>query len=306
MNILIYEDWNHFIPTGYSWAKGLLKNYHKVSHYNQSSIELKNITDTNFDLIFLFDVPVWDEFKYQLDEFKNKSPHTKIIGVGFPHPKYFKFKDFIDGWIMNVYKYESATKIFNDMGYKSYNVSLASHKDLFFNRFDLPKKYDISFVGQLGIHGHGYKKEDKYLYPFLDDDKYNCITYGFKYKNIKRTHILYNEINDIYNLTKVNLNFHYSNQMAMDETDKIDFNGRVFDIALSSNFQLVDHPYISKIFDSFKIIGNETNWKKLADYYIEHDEEAMSIAIKIKEEALKKHTWKHRMNDLINNFIGKL
>lgn len=307
MKILIYETWSHYIPTGYSWAKGLIELGHKVSHYDPQKIDFYDILDIDFDLIIHFDVPMYDQYKFHLDKFKNRSPETKIVGVGFPDENYYKLKPYIDGWAMNVYSFESATNKFQQMGFKSYNVGLASHPDLFYKMYLIPK-YDISFIGQFGRYGHGYRGEDKYLFPILDNKNYKCKTYGFSYKNIKRETINYDKLNEVYNNSKVNLSFHYDHQKGI-ENDKIDFDCRVFDIALSNNFQLIDHPYITEIFKtpSTKLmLSDKKHWVEKVEYYINNLDVREQISNDIYKEAIKYHTWKYRMFDFLDNFIKGL
>lgn len=104
------------------------------------------------------------------------------------------------------------------------------------------------------------------------------------------------ELPKLYNATKINLNITQSQS-------KIVFNMRVFDIAGCRAFMLTD--YRRDLEELFGMEGKAISYldkKDLcnrADYYLNHPEERKELAARLQEKALKRHTYRHRMKELV-------
>jgi spore maturation protein CgeB len=207
------------------------------------------------------------------------------------------FKDIVDFFVGAIDFHPSVKKQFNENGFEWYNIPLAAnHK--FFNKLSLPKIYDACFIGNLS---HGYRYEDKYLYPILDNPQYKCLLGGMTYKNYTTGFIPYEKHNPIRNQTKINLNFHVPYQIPGkgEFPDRSDCNQSVFNIALSGNFQLCDHPLALEYFKGNVVVGDENNWLELFEYYLNNEQEREELAYNARQICLEEHTWLARMKEFI-------
>jgi len=296
--ILIYEDWVHFIPTGKGWADGLIKLGHNV--YNiPHKYDISQVSQY-LDVIIYFDIMLDNMSINSFRQYKKLNPNCKIIGIiGSEYKeKYKEYSDIIDLWCSITYYNSAIDNKFENLLY----VPLAANEDIFYPINDKSNLYDCSFIGQFGNTGHGYRKENIYLYPILDNKKLHNFMAGFEYNNYKHNFIQYNFLNNIYNSTKINLNFHYDNQKSK---NRCDFNGRVYEVAMSGNFQLCDHPYLKNVFGNSIGYSDENSWLDTFYYYLEHTSERIELAEESRKIALENHTWKQRMK-LIHDYLIRI
>jgi len=292
-NIVIYEQFSHFIPTGNGWADGftdLNYNVKKVSSLQTSLYELAT-NAMKIDAIILFgnEYVVVDAIKLL-----KKEKNCKIICVVFGIEETFiELSGIVDLWCEHVYKHDLIKSIYDDNKMPFELVPLASNATIF-NKIETEKSYDFSFIGQFS---HGDRDEHVYLAPLLDTN-YTRFCSGFSYKGQKHPHVNYNSINEIYNKTKINVNFHYPNQKIQSNfmiTDYIEFNGRTFDIAMSGNFQLCDHYDIVEYFGEGIVYANKTDWVDTFEYYLKNEDVRNALETKSRENAVANHSWKNRM-----------
>lgn len=302
MKFLIYESWNHYFPIGKGWAEGLQQLNNEVCHVEPNSFKLSDYVSN--ELYEKIDYIIWFDFDYsqdtyeELDKIKALHPNVDIIPIVLNYNDNFdnKYKSYINKVVSLTYKHKSAEKDFNNNGYKYLNLPLATSTNIF-NKLNLDKKYDVSFIGKFGSNGHGYRKQDIYLYPILDEPVLSAYTVGFSYNKYSLNSIDYSELNDIYNSTDINLNFHYDIQKG---PDRIDFNYRTFDICAAGGFQLCDHPYVNELIPDLIVEEDGNKWKEIVKYYLHNSTERKEIADKCYKYVIENHTWKNRMSQLIN------
>ena len=299
--IIVSEEFSHFIPSSLGWVEGLEKLGHEVFILPQPTYTLSDI-DEEADLVIYFDVRDDEKSIDEFKRFKDRYPNCKIVGMGLlPKPNYYKYKGLIDFWVNMTIEHKESIRLFNEIGFEIYSIPLAGSDTLFYPLH--PQKiYDVSFIGQFGSKGHGDRDEDKYLYPILDDKSITSFCAGFSYKDIGLQYVKHADLNTIYNQTKVNLNFHYKNQKGETSEGRMDYNGRVWEIALSGNFQLCDHPYIKTNCDNCILVGEKENWKDLVNYYKNNAIEREEWQRKSFEYAKKYHTWEKRMGEFMKLF----
>lgn len=300
LQIAIYESLNHFTPTGLGWYEGF-KNLGHDPSILQSQYNINDFNINSPDLLILL-----DKFKIQdLIKFKQENPKTKIVVVFFGFQDYFlQIKDIVDLWVETVIQHSSVEEKFKQKNLPLLLIPLAASKNKFYKK-ELSKKYDVSFIGQFGVTGHGYREQDKFLFPVIDKE-YKGYYAGFSYNNITYPSIHHDLINGIYNETKINLNFHYTYQKEQNINDlltRLDFNGRVYEIALSGNFQICDHPKTLDIFNNTIPYIKSLNWLDTIDYYLSNDKLANELALEAQNICFKYHTWDNRMQTLINNLF---
>jgi len=297
MNVAIYEYFQHFTPTGLGWATGFLELGHQIALIRKSEIAITNFPpDTH--LIIYFDVPNEDNKITEIKEYKKRNPECIIIGIGtLPKSNYHKYLGTVDFWCGIAYQHLYAESEFAKIGFRYYNIPMGSDKSRFFP-LNLQKPFDISFVGTFGQHGHGDRDEKYYLYPALEDKTLVSYYSGFSWNGSPVMNIRAEHLNEVYNSTKVNLNFHYpfeKEESPDNPMSRIDLNGRIFDIALSGNFQLCDHPLVKDLFGGSIAIGTKENWMDLIYYYKDREDERNKLAQISRDIALKYHTWGKRM-----------
>lgn len=294
MKAIVYEAFQHFIPTGEGWAKGLEALGWEV--YRLPSVEY-SITDVDgpVDLLIVHDVNV--KVASDLIEYKRENPSVKVgVLCSSFEPCFNHLQPYVDLWFNLSIQNNYLAQKFGEKGMKFRSVQLAAHPDRSFP-VKFPKEFDVSFFGQIGSQGHGYRGEDKYLNPFLNQ-KYKGAFGGFP----PFAPVAHKALNQIYNATKVNLNFHYSNQKVESPTDplsRIELNGRVFEIALSGNFQISDHPRIKEFFGDTVPYVEQDKWVEMVDYFIKNNDEREFLAKDAREVALKLHTYSCRAKQIL-------
>ena len=201
-------------------------------------------------------------------------------------------------------KYNVKSK-FLPMGYDPHN---------YFKLETDKKNIDISFIGN--INNNTIRKEllEKIVlnYPELNIGFwgkswtwYNpFLLYEYKMKmkklgnHINNYHVTHEEINRIYNSSKLCLNIHHPQS-------KTGLNPRTFEILGSGGFELVD--YKSSLNDLFKLgieIECYRNEKELLDkieYYLENEEERKKIVKRGSDIVKKKHTYTHRAKVILTD-----
>ena len=296
-NIVIRESPNHFSPIGVDWWKGFNALKHKTTIvYNNNDLYQH---DCNIDL-FVNMMDITDpDVTYYINLLKKINPTAKVVStVVRPLDKLIKYFDLVDLWFDCGYKHPYYEEWFTDNNQRFLSVLEATDDTCFFKGSIEDESYirDYSFIGQFGQRGHGYRCEDKYLYPLIDNNALTSYLFGFEYKHIPLQHINYIDVNTIFNCTKINLNFHYLDQ----KNDKLVLNKRTFDIAASGNFQLIDHPLYEDLF-GLKAYPNHMDYIDAFYYYLARPEERNLIALQAQKIVLNKHTWSVRMKNLLND-----
>jgi spore maturation protein CgeB len=108
----------------------------------------------------------------------------------------------------------------------------------------------------------------------------------------------------IFNATDININLHSST-----ERDGVDpfgdfLNPRVFELAASGAFQLVDErSYLSECFEPGREIvtfSSTADLKAKIDYYLAHPDERTRIAAAARERVLREHTYDQRLEQMLS------
>jgi hypothetical protein len=295
-NVILCDTIHHPTPILMEWSYGLNELGHKTTYLPIPENSLNMIND-QCDILIYAGIPV--EKLEEFENFKKKYPNCIIIGAT-DHWKigYEKFLGVVDFFIGCFESIPNVKKTFNENNFDFYNIPLAANQKFFYKE-NLNKKYDSCFIGTFT---HGYRFEDKFLYPILENKKYSNFLGGVKYKNYTQGFIPYQEHNNIRNQTKINLNFHvpYQKPNMGNPLDRVDCNQSVFNIALSGNFQLCDHPLVIDYFKGNVILGNEVNWLDLFEYYLNNEKEREELAYNAMIIAKNEHTWTQRMSSFIN------
>jgi hypothetical protein len=296
MKVVVTETFLHHIPNGAGWIEGIEALGH-TCYGLQSHLYSINDIDEQVDVVVFMGMHTLT-FE-DVVKFKNRWPDTKLVAVCFGFDReYLKLKPYIDVWVEHTYKHDLADKLFLEVGMELKHLPLATSANLFTNKKIQDKVYDVSFVGTFGERGgHGYRDQDIYLDPILKLNPKGLFGGFYNHPNIPA-----HQLKDVYSLSKINLNFHYTYQKIQTEDPStcIDFNSRVFDIAIGKNFQLCDHPYVEELFDEGVKYSSKESWMDNYNYYLNNEEARLEMAEKAYQEVLKRHTWEVRMKEFIN------
>ncbi len=293
--IILCDTINHATPILLEWSLGLQDLGHEVFYLpipNHSILEIQE----EVDLLVYAGIP--GHLLGEFEQFKKNYPNTKIIGASSEwNPDYLKFKGIVDFFVGAIDHCPTTKRLYNLNGFQWYNIPLAANHMLF-SKVEMPKIYDTCFIGNLS---HGYRGEDRFLYPIFDNPRYNCFLGGMTYGKYQYGFVPYPEHNVIRNQTKININFHVPYQKpGMGEfPDRSDCNQSVYNIALSGNFQLCDHPLALEYFEGFVVVGDENNWLELFEYYLHNDQKREEMAYNAQQVCIKKHTWLQRMKEFL-------
>ncbi|WEG15358.1 glycosyltransferase [Alkalihalophilus pseudofirmus] len=117
--------------------------------------------------------------------------------------------------------------------------------------------------------------------------------------------------NKYFNQAKINLNTHRPFNLAQNENTlqilNESVNNRTFDIATAQGFQLIDNKTdVGKHFEEGKEIISFSTKEDLVrkiDHFLTHNEERKQIAKASYEKAMNKHTFTHRLKEMVTNII---
>jgi len=293
--IILCDTINHATPILLEWSYGLQDLGYEVGYL---PIPQHSILEVGEEVDMLIYAGIQGHHLTEFMQFKHRYPNTKIVGASSEwNPEYVNFKGIVDFFVGAIDLHPTIKQQYNLNGFEWYNVALAANHRLF-NKIETPKIYDTCFIGNLS---HGYRGEDHFLYPILNNESYNCFLGGMTYGKYNHGFIPYPEHNQIRNQTKVNLNFHvpYQKPGQGEWSDRSDCNQSVFNIALSGNFQLCDHPLAQEYFKGNVVVADESNWLEQFEYYLNNEQEREEKAYNAMLIAQESHTWLARMKEFI-------
>lgn len=200
---------------------------------------------------------------------------------------------------------------------RKYNIQanllpMACDPNSYFKLGDETVVSDVSFVGGLG----DYPERKKILEMIISHHRelrlevwgkawtwYNpFLQYEYKIKrralgkHIHNYNIPPEEVNRVYNSTKICLNIHH-------RQSKEGVNPRNFEILGAGGFQLTDYKKIlEELFDigrEIECYKNENDLISKIEYYLENEDERKKIAQRGNEKVMKKHTYKNRAETIL-------
>jgi glycosyltransferase involved in cell wall biosynthesis len=292
MKIAVFDTLYHPTPILKEWAVGFSDLNHDVDFYGIQHHTILSCLDKFYDII----VYVGDLNITHFEQVKQNNPNVTIVySIDSMQPHYVQYKHVIDFFITTQHGYSELDEQFKNAGLDLYSIPLAGNNHLFYPT-DSPNEYDVCFIGTLA---HGYREEDKYLYPFIE--KYKFFLAGMTYKHHGIPFLDYSQANAIRNQTAININFHYDYQRLNEGNPlgRVDLNQSVYNIALSGGFQICDHPLVSELFEGAVVVAPAEHWPELIEYYLNNHEERKALAKKSYDIAIKNHTWKVRMQEFL-------
>jgi glycosyltransferase involved in cell wall biosynthesis len=188
------------------------------------------------------------------------------------------------------------------LGIPYYHVPFASDEEIFYP-LDLPKTYDVIFVGN-ATSGVGRYRYTKLLMEKAKEKNWEILLigagwerYGHPFQIVAHGKLL----NIIYNLGKVCLNVHNDIQYSGQDR-QMDANNRVFDLAMAGCFQINNaKDLIGKYFTEEEVVAFDEPVKLIEqiDYFLQHEDERAEMSRRSMQKANAQHTWNNRASDFI-------
>lgn len=309
--------------------------------YNGFYQALKQITDKVYPFWFDEYISKKDELQKRVIEFIDRVEPDVVFFIlmkdefTFETLDYLKSKYVTINWFCDdPWRFENFTKYYaphftysittdkfslikyNKMGYKnvilSQWASFGYRENIDFGTIEY--KYDISFIGSIS----GYRKWiiEKLLKRGI---KVECFGHGWKNGRVS-----FEEMNQIFNASKINLNISNSasydiryifssiknmNEFIVSKKNVEQIKARNFEIPAFGGFQLTN--YAISLEDYLKI-GNDvsiyTSFEDLLsqiEYYLENESERKEIMINGYERAIKEHAYIQRLTNIFSLISGE-
>jgi len=185
-------------------------------------------------------------------------------------------------------------------GFKNVILTQWACNHFTYKKYDLAKRYDVSFVGQ--PHGSRKKVIKKLLQKGIKVETWG---YGWERGRIELAKMI-----QIFNTSKINLNLSnsYTNIFRFWEKRREQIKGRNFEIQGCGGFQLSS--YVDDIESYFKLdqeivcFRDENELVEKILFYLEHDKERIAIAKAGYRRVLKEHTYELRFKKIFNHVFA--
>ena len=208
----------------------------------------------------------------------------------------------------------SCLRRYTELGYKQVIYSPFGYNHFIFQKKDLPKRYDVSFVGG----SHPYRG---WVINQLRKANIDVAVWGGGTWPAGR--LTYEEMIDVFNQTKINLNISNSVswhlpylvtslravQIALkSKKTKESLKARLFEVGGCGGFQLTHYVEdLERCYEIGREIGVYMDMDDLIAkirYYLKHDDERESIAEAGYSKALADHTYAKRFTEIVDRIFG--
>lgn len=239
---------------------------------------------------------------------KAMAKFTGPVVVYVPPANNWFYESFLKRWshkIICAYGTDSSDlsyKKYNELRIPYYHLPFASDETIFMP-LDLPKLYDIVFIGNANS-GVGRYRYTNLLMENAKNKNWKVLLIGSGWEKYDHPFqlVAHGELlNMIYNTSKICLNIHNDTQFKGQEF-QMDANNRVFDLAMAGCFQLGNaEKLLAKYFDDTEVVAidDPAKWVEKIDYYLKNEDAMREVRHKAREKALIKHTWNNRAEDFI-------
>jgi hypothetical protein len=272
----VIEPFAHVAPTGEGWAEGLEDLGWSVERRKPGGGVAGDV-----DLVVTFDVPdgplVWG---YR----PGSAKHVAVVS-DTPHFDIEKAVPYVDLFVSHTLRFDELDARFAAAGASLRHLPFGARK-FFFTCAQRQALYDVAFIGSFW---HGDRGGLKYLSPFTQNGART-----FFAGCMGKPAIPYLDTARIYEKTRVGLNFHYPHQK---QPDRLELNGRTFDLALAGCFQLSDQPEANDL--RLAAFSTEEDWEASVRSWLSRDEDRKIMAQGFRETAYAAHRWKHRMETML-------
>lgn len=234
-----------------------------IKRVNQDIIDIVKTEHPKYTL--------WPSINYEIYEstFQEIRKEGTIV-IGWFYDDEVRFEDYSKWWTPYIDYFltcdKEAVKKYEELGTRSLLLLVYSNMD-YFKRLNLPKEYDVSFVGS--------KIADR-AYLVNRIKKSNIQIYAFG-KGWDKGYISFYEMLKIYNITKINLSF----MKSYGNNTRPQMKCKIFDICMCGGFLLCE--YISGIEEFYEIDKEIICFNNIEEavakikYYLSHENEREKI-----------------------------
>lgn len=287
------------IPSGYIFFDGFQKLGWKTFYVPPPSEGGRRLIDYDYgaSVNILFDYQNLLSNPNHVEDlklFKEQNPDCKIFVSAFlPYDhnrttevdkRFEQYRGVVDYFFNSTLQHNRAKKDFAELGFEYLCIPYPAII-LPENTSKLNYLYDTCFVGTIDSGERLFN----IWYPEIIKPHLKTYLAGFN----GHPKIGFEEMIGVSLQTKINLNPHYLDQVGEDANNihsRIDFNTRVFNLAVLGCFQLTNHPWFKTIFGEEYPIFDQYNFKDMLAYYLQNEEERIKIANSTKQAAVEKYT----------------
>jgi len=285
-----------------------------LNKYSLKFLNLKALTKAkdNGAVVFV-NTPLWNSpiSKYRINETTNLKDNielNKFIKSGLGDIYY----NMCEQGDVRMQGFKKVT------GYKIYTVPLGADDTIIYPEYNNQFKADISFIGtnlpdkRQAFNGMLFPLQKKYDLKLYGQDwtfadrLLGWIGRGGQYLNLpyfkffRKPKLNLTDERKIYSSSTISVNIHEEYQKKFGG----DCNERTFKIPLSGGFEITDNvKCIGKYFiedEEIIIAKDKKDWFDKIDYYIKNPEKRVNIIKAGRKRVLKDHTYKKRVEQLIN------
>ncbi|WP_339171884.1 glycosyltransferase [Anoxybacillus sp. FSL W8-1294] len=278
---------------------------------------LKTIYQEKPDVFFY--IPYKENIRREvLQEIKNIKEITSVCWFSDDHWRFETFsKELCFYFDYCITTDRESIEKYHQIGYKNVILSQWACNVHTYRKLNLPKKYDVSFVGQ----PHGTRRE---IINILRKNGISvaCFGYGWDNSLLKRAwnafakriglefltfkmgRVTQEEMIRIFNQSKINLNLSNSSDKGFPRQIK----GRNFEVPGCGSFLLTEK--VSHLEDYYELDKEVVTYSNIDEmikkirYYLTHDQEREAIAQKGYEKTIRFHKYEDRFRDIFQK-IGK-
>lgn len=235
---------------------------------------------------------LWPSYMYEIQETTFRAIRDEgTIVIGWFFDDEVRFDDYSKWWapyldyILTTDK--QAVEKYKKLGEDAFHLLVFSNPDCF-KKINLPKIYDVSFVGT------NIANRQKII-DTLNDKEIPVRTFGSGWSS---GYVSFNDMVKIYNQSKINLSF----MQSYGKNARPQMKCKIFDICMCGGFLLCEYiPGIEEYYEIGKEIECFNNIKEAEDkikYYLKHKDEREAIAIAGWKRANSEHTNFVRLSDI--------
>lgn len=240
----------------------------------------------------------YDEFYIEtLPKIKIISPETKIIN--FFGDDSWRFDDYTRYYALffdYIWTTENNFSFYKKDGINNV-YSMCGVNEQFFKPLNIPKKYDVTFIGM------PIRDRAEYI-RYLMDNGIKVKLFGLGWENFPEFKEIYGGFLNSENYTKVinqsKINLNFSKSFLNEENKNFQLKGRIVEIFACKGFLLTENFSSPQSYfkDKSKITFNtkEELLKKIR-YFLINEKEREAIALKLYNETTNKYTWKSLFKD---------
>jgi len=290
------HDINHYEPIKFLFPNTIRYNYYERIQQigrDKMNIELLNFVKKE-KLDYIFYITYQDQIKLNT-LLRIKKLGVKIIGwFSDDQWRFDEFSKKISPYLdFQITTYPIAFEKYKQLHFHPILCQWGANQRFYVNKNIKKKLYDVSFIGQK----HGIR--EKFIQGLIDRG-IEINTFGRSW--LKR--ISFNDMIDIFNLSKINLNISASSYSE----DVKQIKARHFEVPMCGGFLLTD--YADKLEDYYDLDSEIVCYKGIDDavekikYYLNNDREREKITKGGYLAALKRHTWDNRLKTAFEQVIN--